>query len=81
MTYYEHRGRAEAKLWWSKLGGLDSLGSLGAMDYDETTDFTEEDIMMLYNDAGYLGPLTESDVADAEPGVYDMFLPLVVRSE
>ncbi len=81
MTYYEHGGWAEAKLWWGKLGGLDSLGGLGAMAADDDADPTEEDIMTLYNDAGYLGPLTESDVTDAEPGIYDVFLPLTIRCQ
>ena len=79
MEYYEHGGRAEAKLWWRKLGGLDALGSLDAMVNADATDPTEEDIIALYGDAGYLGPLTESDVTDAEPGIYDVFLPLVVK--
>lgn len=58
MEYYEKGGSAYAELTWAKLSGAEALGDPIAV-YSATS---ETDLMTLYNDQGYLGPIIEADL-------------------
>ena len=60
MEYYENGGGAYSQLWWNILGSETALGGSGLRPNDDIGN--EEDIMALYNDHGYLGPLVEEDI-------------------
>lgn len=77
MEYFEHGGAASAKLWWNKYSGSDALSAANM----PLTDFDEEfDMMSLYGDSGYLGPLIEDDISSLTiaPGE-EVFLPIITR--
>jgi hypothetical protein len=81
MEYYEHFGWATAKMWWKKQGGWyfsDPLQVAADQSVRPTEDATEEDLLAIYNDAGYLGPVIEADVSNAEPGIYQVLLPMAI---
>ena len=80
MEYYEHGGWARARLRWGRYGSTSNTGSTDFLALSNEEPPAEADVLALYGDAGYLGPLTEADVgAEGEEAMCEVFLPLVIR--